>query len=286
MNKHLALLLLGFFATFGLNAKTQTVSFANLDHQVPAVLTTPDNLSATERVPAIVMLHGTGSQKNEVGDLYKKLAERLAQKGIASLRLDFVGYGDSSGSDLSYSLSSAVSDGSAAIRYLASSAHIDANRIALIGFSQGALIAQLLAIDTPSIDALVAWSPAVGDGVEPMQDFYHSYHQEAAKNGYALIKYDWRTPFRVSKTWFDELVLQRSLTQFSQFKGSLLAVSGSNDKVVPWQNANRLIAAAGSHNATAVVIKGADHIFNVFDANAHHSNELLRITSDWLQTQL
>lgn len=41
------------------------------------------------QVPVVLMLHGFGSHKDEVGDMYKRLAEALGKHDIASLRIDF-----------------------------------------------------------------------------------------------------------------------------------------------------------------------------------------------------
>ena len=48
-----------------------------------------------DKMPAVILCHGTGAQKNEVGDLFVILAEKLLQRGIASVRIDYAGCGDS-----------------------------------------------------------------------------------------------------------------------------------------------------------------------------------------------
>ncbi|PSW54283.1 alpha/beta hydrolase [Photobacterium leiognathi subsp. mandapamensis] len=266
-------------------ADSQHITLNNGSYDIPAIFSVPDK-KIDKQIPAVIMLHGTGTQKDEVGNLYKSLSEKLEALGIASIRLDFAGSGDSKASDLEYSLSSAVLDGKTAFNYLQANAQIDKSRIGVVGFSQGALISQLLVIEEPNIKSLAVWSPAVGNGITPMKAFFEQYYDEAKQNGYALIKYDWRSPFKVNLTWFEQLKAQQSLTLMKQFTGSLLAISGTNDTVLPWENTNTLITASGSKDTTAVTMKDGDHIFNVFDPQAHQSKELLEITANWFNSRL
>lgn len=60
------------------------------------------NLAATFVLPkvtkpkaAILLMHGWVSHRHEVGGFYVQLAQSLAKQGIASLRFDFYGCGDS-----------------------------------------------------------------------------------------------------------------------------------------------------------------------------------------------
>jgi len=48
-------------------------------------------------VPAVLLLHGFASSKDEVGNMYAREAKALAEKGIASLRIDFAGFGKKRG---------------------------------------------------------------------------------------------------------------------------------------------------------------------------------------------
>jgi dipeptidyl aminopeptidase/acylaminoacyl peptidase len=65
------------------------------DHQIPGILTLPKAGGAARSYPAVLMLHGFASHKDEVGDMYLREARELAERGIASLRIDFAGTGDS-----------------------------------------------------------------------------------------------------------------------------------------------------------------------------------------------
>ena len=63
-----------------------------LDGGVAATLSMPDGAGP---FPAVLMLHGFGSSRDEVGGMYAAEAAALASAGIASLRIDFRGFGQS-----------------------------------------------------------------------------------------------------------------------------------------------------------------------------------------------
>ena len=99
---------------------TETVvSINNGDHDVPATVCVP---TGEGKFPAVVMLHGTGSNRDEAGNGYKMAAPVLAEKyGIATIRIDFMGSGDSTADYTGYTFESAVSDAVAAAKYMAGS---------------------------------------------------------------------------------------------------------------------------------------------------------------------
>jgi len=49
--------------------------------------------NAGDKAPAVLLLHGFASSKDEVGNLYKQLSDELFKVGISSLRIDFRGWG-------------------------------------------------------------------------------------------------------------------------------------------------------------------------------------------------
>lgn len=276
------------------NYSEQVLSIDNGTYKVPGILVTPKQ-STSQKIPVVVMLHGTASQKNEVGGLYQRLAIYLAQKGYASLRIDFAGTGDSQVDYRFYNLTSAQNDVTAALNYLAAQSQLDSNRMGIIGFSQGGLIAQLIAEQDARIKAMVAWSSVGGNGIDIFQFMFDEYYAEAQKNGFAVVKFPWREqPLNFGLQWFNEIKANAILDKMNNYHGKLLCIAGGADPLVPSESSSKIIKASASNDATLIVIKGADHMFNVLgNSNANGlatdqstAENMLALTSEWLARKL
>lgn len=272
----------------------QILTIDNGTYKVPGILVTPKQ-HTSQKIPVVVMLHGTASQKNEVGGLYQRLAIYLAQKGYASLRIDFAGTGDSPVDYRFYNLTSAQRDTTAALNYLAAQSQFDSNRMGIIGFSQGGLIAQLIAENDTRIKAMVTWSSVGGNGIDVFQFMFDEYYTEAQKNGFAVVKFPWREqPLNFGLQWFNEIKANTILDKMNSYQGKLLCIAGGTDPLVPNESSNKIIKASASSDATLIVIKGADHMFNVLgNSNANGLAEdqstaqnMLALTSEWLARKL
>ena len=255
----------------------------NGEYEIPAIMTSPEG---TAVAPGVILLHGSASHKNEVGDLYLRLAEQLANNGIASIRIDFAGTGDSPVDYTHYTLKTAVRDAEVALAFLRSQPRVDAHRIGVVGFSQGGLIAQLLLAQQPDIKSFVAWSSVASDGIGPFADMFETLYMTAKREGQVEQQFAWRPPLSISYEWFEQVMANQSLSGMAEYTGSVLAIAGSNDTVVRPTAATRLIVASGSDVARAVIIKGADHIFNVLDENANQDEQLLEMTTEWFAEAL
>ena len=255
----------------------------NGEYEIPAIMTSPEG---TVVVPGVILLHGSASHKNEVGDLYLRLAEQLANNGIASIRIDFAGTGDSPVDYTHYTLKTAVRDAEVALAFLRSQPQVDDHRLGVVGFSQGGLIAQLLLAQQPGIKSFVAWSSVASDGIGPFADMFETLYMKAKREGQVEQQFAWRPPLTISYEWFEQVMANQSLSGMAEYTGSVLAIAGSNDTVVPPAAATRLIVASGSDVARAVIIKGADHIFNVLDENANQDEQLLEVTTEWFTEAL
>ena len=264
-------------------AGESSLRLTNGEYEIPAIVNLPD---AEQAVPAVVLLHGTASHKNEVGNLYARLAAALAQVGIGSIRIDFAGTGDSPVSYRHYTLESAVRDASVALSYLQSQPQVNNEKLGVVGFSQGGLIAQLLIAQSPVFDSFVAWSSVASDGVSAFRPVFDSMYQQAKQQGYVTQEYTWRAPLDISLEWFEQVKANKSLTNMATYNGALLAIAGSADKVVPAENALRLIEATSAYPAQAVIIKDASHIFNVLNEQAGEDEQLLQLTVQWFAQTL
>ncbi|MBL8600064.1 MAG: alpha/beta fold hydrolase [Devosia sp.] len=112
----------------------------DLPNGIKGTLALPD---AGATGPAVVMLHGFGSSRDEVGGLFALQAAALAAEGIASLRIDFRGTGESAGDMADTTFEGLLADAATARAYLAEVEGVDAARIGVVGYSFGAAIAML-----------------------------------------------------------------------------------------------------------------------------------------------
>lgn len=134
-------------------------------------LTLPDN---KDKVPAVVLIHGSGPENRdlEFGDhkLFKDVAEYLSTRGIAVLRYDKRGVGKSTGQFIPYDLENYKNDGIAGVEYLKTIKEIDKSKIGVIGISEGGIVVQLMANFCPDISFVVLLgSPGVWG-----KDFFYS----------------------------------------------------------------------------------------------------------------
>jgi uncharacterized protein len=86
---------------------------------------------------------------------FREIADTLGRRGIAVLRLDDRGFGASTGDFATATSADFAADIRAALAYLRARPDIDATRLALIGHSEGGLIAPLVAADDTALAAIV-----------------------------------------------------------------------------------------------------------------------------------
>lgn len=107
---------------------------------------------ATPPHAAVVLISGSGPQDRDgntppayVTNIFRTIAHRLADVGVATLRYDERGVGESTGDHQSADLHDLIADVKAMADYLRKLPEIDHSRIGLIGHSEGAYIAPYLA---------------------------------------------------------------------------------------------------------------------------------------------
>jgi dienelactone hydrolase len=149
----------------------EEVTFRNGDVTLAGTLTLPAGSGSRSEgpYPAIVYLHGSGPMSRGGAASY---AERWAALGIAGLRYDKRGTGESAGSWTASSLTDLAADAVAALEYLAARPEIDPDRIGFWGVSQAGWVATEAVSLTERIAFLVVVS---GGGVTPYASEVFSY---------------------------------------------------------------------------------------------------------------
>ncbi|HEX6181834.1 MAG TPA: alpha/beta fold hydrolase, partial [Chitinophagaceae bacterium] len=124
--------------------------------QYGATITTPQGNGS---FPAVILITGSGQQNRDEEIAGHKpfavIADHLTRKGFIVLRVDDRGVGQSTGEVNAATSLDFYADVSAGIDYLKSRKETDKRRIALIGHSEGGMIAQMQAAQRKDIAAIV-----------------------------------------------------------------------------------------------------------------------------------
>jgi len=146
------------------------VRFDSADATLVGTLTLPPGPGPH---PAVVLVSGSGPQARDGAiagiDGYRPFAEiasALSEAGIAVLRYDDRGAGASTGVNLTATTGDLAGDAQAALHALQRRSDIDPLQVGLIGHSEGALIAPMLASRDPGVAFFVALAPPVADPIE------------------------------------------------------------------------------------------------------------------------
>lgn len=141
------------------NYNVEDVSFTNLKDSVILAGTFTFPESGTN-FPAVILITGSSAQdRNEEIFEHKPfwvLADYLTNNGIAVLRYDDRGFGESTGDFASSTTFDFGQDVIAAIEYLKTRKEIDPKKIGLIGHSEGGVIAPMIASQNTDVAFIVS----------------------------------------------------------------------------------------------------------------------------------
>ena len=120
-------------------------------HTLAGTLTIPTEvrLARGEKFPAAVLVSGSGPQNRDEELMghrpFAVIADSLARAGIAVLRYDDRGVGASTGDFAAATIVDFASDADVASEWLKTRAEIDPDRVGMVGHSEGAMIAPIVA---------------------------------------------------------------------------------------------------------------------------------------------
>lgn len=226
-----------------------------------------------EPYPFAIFAHVFTGSKNLTGA--RHISKALNAKGIAVLRFDFTGLGDSEGNFSETNFSSNVDDILAAASYLEE--HYEEPQL-LIGQSLGGAAAIFAAKELESVKAVATiGTPSYPDHVTHLLS---SSLEEIESTGRAVVNLAGRE-FCIKKQFLDDLRNQDLAKIVKDLGKAILIMHSPQDQTVEIQNAAHLYHYA-RHPKSFVTLDGADHLLSKKE-DAYYSGTVI---ASWSQRYL
>ena len=252
-------------------------------YEIPAILEIPEG---KESAPCMILCHGTASHKNEVGDMFLKLAKELSKNGIASIRFDFAGCGDSRAAEQELTFFGEVEDTFVIYEYIRHLSQINSEKIGILGFSQGARVMAEVLKKLTNLSCVVSWSGACHNGYGIYEKLFGAYEEEAKKHGYASVSMGWRADLHLSKEWFEEIKASEPMKGFERYAGTLLVMAGKEDAVVEYQHSEEIYKQSKHKDSKLIVYDQADHTLCALDETSNIQNLVIKETVSWIRKEI
>jgi dipeptidyl aminopeptidase/acylaminoacyl peptidase len=234
--------------------KVEKVSFSSHGQAVVGALHLPD----AERPPCVIASHGLFSSKES--EKYIVLGDRCARRGIALLRFDFRGFGESEGKVSETTVSGRLMDLDMAIRFVRSYPRIG-SRTGLMGSSLGGYISLIKAAGRKNIRAVVTWAtPFTLVGLEERRG-----EGEMASLG---------------EEFFHDLPAHDLSAALGRV-ANCLVIHGERDELVPVEHAG-MIYEQLNYPKKMEIIQGADHRLS----HSQHRQKGIEMTLEWFEGYL
>ena len=283
----------------------QEVQFKNkkANIQLAGTVTIPKDCKAC---PAAILISGSGPQdRNETllgHEPFWVIADYLSRRGIAVLRFDDRGVGQSEGDFATATSADFMTDVAAGLEFLKQHAGVDGDKIGLIGHSEGGLIAPMLAARNEEVAFIISLAgPGVagrdllpeqirliaqanGLSEEAVQQQYTSNQKACAliatstndeqlrqdltdlltESGLSVMQLDHALE-QYTHLWFQYFMRYDPRSDWQQVRCPVLALNGAKDLQVPADVNLEGIAQALKHgNNQQVTTQKLDHLNHLF----------------------
>jgi dienelactone hydrolase len=281
-------------------------------HTLAGTLTLPKGASAKNPVSAIVTVTGSGPQDRDenIGlpgfQPFRQIADALGRRGIAVLRMDDRGTAASGGTFKGSTSADFAEDVRAGLAYLRTRSEIRSDRLGVLGHSEGAVIAPMVADKEPTLRAIVLLAGIAQPGRSALyfqikNQIEHNTQLTAEMRASQIADIPKQIDgMMATDPWMKFFLTYDPASTMRKVKTPVLILTGAHDQqAVPEQVP--LIEAAfkegGNKDVTARVVPDVNHLF-VQDTDGYPPNyaklpppimmraDVLTMIVDWLSQRL
>ena len=253
------------------------VVFKSQGQQIIGVVHMPERRKG--KVPAVVFFHGFTGTKVEPHRIFVKMARALARAGIAALRFDFRGSGDSEGDFSKMTISGELQDAAEALRFVRRLPGVDPKRVGVLGLSMGGAVAAMTLGRDLKIPGAALWSPVANLGDSKRRKMKPGDREQLRQMG--VIDHGGNA---VGRGFLDDMPRHNPLKAIVGTRAAVLIVHGDQDETVPIAAAHayekalkRAKKAVAKH-----IVTGADHTYN----SLAWETQVVGLTLEWFRCVL
>jgi uncharacterized protein len=245
-------------------------------HTLAGTLTLPKGASSKQPVGAIVTITGSGPQDRDenIGlqgfRPFRQLADALGRRGIAVLRMDDRGTGASGGTFKGSTSADFAEDVRAGLAYLRTRPEIRADRLAVLGHSEGAVIAPMVAEKEPALRGIVLLAGIAQPGRTALQfqlknGIEHNANLTPEMRNSQIAEIPKRIDaMMAADPWMKFFITYDPAPTMRRVRTPVLILTGSRDQQAVPEQVPLMEAAfkeGGNKDVTARVLPDLNHLF-------------------------
>ena len=259
MKKYFAVLIFVLLCASPVCAETVSLKIDGSTGKLEAVIQRPE-LNHGEKCRMVMLLHGfTGSKENRP---LTDIADMLEAQGIASIRFDFNGHGQSEGAFENMTVLNEIEDAKKVFEFVKGLEYVES--VSVAGHSQGGVVTSMLAgeLGAENVRSIALLAPAA------------VLRDDALRGSAFGVSYDAGNIPESVNIWGHKLGREYIITAQTlpiyetaeKFTGPVCLIHGTADRIVPYTYS--LSYKRVYQNSELHLIDGADHGFRGFEDEA------------------
>ena len=221
-----ALLLL----TGQVTASVEKVQIQGSVGKLSALVQKPE-LKSGEKCPVVILMHGFMGNKAEQQGMLKEIADGLEKNGIASIRFDFNGHGESEGEFQHMTVLNEIEDAKKVIAYAEG---LDfCQSIGILGHSQGGVVSGMTAgeLGVAHVKCAVLMAPAAILREDALRGETMGKRYDAANPPEFVELFG---PFKMGREYILSAQTLPIYETAAKYIGPMCVIHGSADRLVPY----------------------------------------------------
>lgn len=258
---------------------SETMQFCWIDSGEAHLATSIDLPRSAPPWPVIIIVHGFSGDRIGRSYHFVEFGRTLNALGMACVRFDHAGCGESTGDQRLYHMGSIERDCTAVGQWLSRDGRFDMARLGVVGSSMGGL-GGLMSAARFHAKGLLLWAPVcdlpgITKEVAPPDQVQKSIEQV----GFAPFK-----GLRIGPTYFDYLDHLDPAEQIKSLRCPVFIAHAREDQAVPIEHSREYLRLCHSHSVSCELMEfeGSTHDFHLEPARSKLIRESVQRMSRWL----